>query len=177
MLFRSLQRQDITNRETTGQIFFQHVISPSLFLNLSGSVRDASLTLTSNPPSTPVLVSQDRGYREGYVRGDLAGHRTPRLEGGRRQHFQPGARGAAVYDHEPITIRSRNADAVSVCGSPLGRRARCLSARPLASRQLERQRGAAIRSLWIRRAGICVEPARGSFAVRLLVEYARSCIV
>ena len=71
----ALQRQDITNRETTGQIYFQHTISSSLFLSFSGSVRDASATLTSNPIATPVIVAQDRGYREGYVRGDLAGHR------------------------------------------------------------------------------------------------------
>src|SRR5882762_3088395 len=71
---QALQRQDIKNSETTGQVFYQHTISPSLFLNFSGSVRDASSTVTSNPFSTPVLVAQDRGYREGYVRGDLAGH-------------------------------------------------------------------------------------------------------
>jgi hypothetical protein len=71
---QALQRQDITNKETIGQIFFQHTISPSLFLSFSGSVRDASSTLASNPSSTPVVVAQDRGYREGYVRGDLAGH-------------------------------------------------------------------------------------------------------
>jgi TonB-dependent Receptor Plug Domain len=70
----ALQRQDITNRETTGQIYFQHTISSGLFLSFSGSARDTSATLTSNPSSTPVIVSQDRGYREGYVRGDLAGH-------------------------------------------------------------------------------------------------------
>jgi outer membrane receptor for Fe3+-dicitrate len=70
---QALQRQDIVNSETTGQIFFLHTISPSLFLSFSGSVRDASSTLTSNSSSTPILVSQDRGYREGYVRGDLAG--------------------------------------------------------------------------------------------------------
>jgi len=68
------QRQDILNNETAGQIFYQHTISPDLFLSFSGSVRDASATLTSNPSSTPVIVSQNRGYREGYVRGDLAGH-------------------------------------------------------------------------------------------------------
>jgi outer membrane cobalamin receptor len=68
------QRQDIQNTETSGQIYFQHTISPELFLSLSGSVRDASATLTSNSFATPVIVSQDRGYREGYLRGDLAGH-------------------------------------------------------------------------------------------------------
>src|SRR5216684_3187188 len=68
------QRQDIQNSETSGQIYFQHTISPELFLSFSGSLRDASATLTSNAFATPVIVSQDRGYREGYVRADLAGH-------------------------------------------------------------------------------------------------------
>src|SRR5713226_4512803 len=71
---RAGQRQDIQNTETSGQIYFQHTISPELFLSFSGSVRDASATLTSNAQSTPVIVSQDRGYREGYLRADLAGH-------------------------------------------------------------------------------------------------------
>jgi hypothetical protein len=69
------QRQDITNEETSGQVFFQHPISPNLFLTLSGSVRDASADLASNPLSTPVIISQSRGYREGYARADLAGHK------------------------------------------------------------------------------------------------------
>jgi hypothetical protein len=68
------QRQDVSNRETAGQIFFQHTVSPDLFLSFSGSVRDASATLTSNPLATPVIASEDRGYREGYARGDIAGH-------------------------------------------------------------------------------------------------------
>lgn len=68
------QRQDIENTETSGQLYFQHTISPDLFLSVSGSVRDSSADLSSNSLSTPVIVSQDRGYREGYVRGDLAGH-------------------------------------------------------------------------------------------------------
>src|SRR6267378_3542955 len=68
------QRQDIQNLETSGQIYFQHTISSDLFLSFSGSVRDSSASLTSNSVATPVIVSQDRGYREGYVRADLAGH-------------------------------------------------------------------------------------------------------
>ena len=68
------QRQDVTNAETGGRISFQHTISSDLFLSLSGSVRNSSSTLSSNSLATPVIVSQDRGYREGYVRGDLAGH-------------------------------------------------------------------------------------------------------
>ncbi len=68
------QRQDIQNAETSGQIYYQRTISTELFLSFSGSVRDSSAMLTSNPLATPVIVSQDRGYREGYVRADLAGH-------------------------------------------------------------------------------------------------------
>lgn len=68
------QRQNIANTETSGQISFQHLVSPNLLLNVSGNVRDANAELSSNELSTPVIVSQDRGYREGYVRGDLAGH-------------------------------------------------------------------------------------------------------
>jgi outer membrane cobalamin receptor len=68
------QRQDIQNTETSGQIYFQHTISPDLFLSFSGSLRDSSATLASNAQATPVIVSQDRGYREGYARADLAGH-------------------------------------------------------------------------------------------------------
>src|ERR1700722_3600076 len=68
------QRQDVSNREIAGQIFFQHTISADLFLSFSGSVRDASATLTSNLLATPVIASGDRGYREGYARGDIAGH-------------------------------------------------------------------------------------------------------
>jgi outer membrane receptor for Fe3+-dicitrate len=37
-------------------------------------MRDTTTLLSSNALSTPVIVSQDRGYREGYVRADLAGH-------------------------------------------------------------------------------------------------------
>src|SRR5882762_8642480 len=38
---RARQRQDLQNTETRGQVYFQHTISPELFLSLSGSVRDS----------------------------------------------------------------------------------------------------------------------------------------
>jgi hypothetical protein len=68
------QRQDVSNVETAGQIYFQHVISTNLLFSASASVRDSSATLSSNELSTPVIVAQNRGYREGYVRADFAGH-------------------------------------------------------------------------------------------------------
>ncbi len=71
----ALQRQDVVDVETAGQVYFQHIISPELVSNVSGSIRDSGATLSSNPLATPVIVSQDRGYREGYARADIAGHR------------------------------------------------------------------------------------------------------
>jgi outer membrane cobalamin receptor len=70
------QRQDRANTETSGQVYFQHILSPTLFLSFSGSMRDSSASLASNAQATPVIISQNRGYREGYARADLAGHRT-----------------------------------------------------------------------------------------------------
>ncbi len=70
----ALQRQDAGSAETSGQIYFQHTFSPTLLLSVAGGVRDSSFSLSSNPFSTPVIVNQDRGYREGYARADLAGH-------------------------------------------------------------------------------------------------------
>jgi outer membrane cobalamin receptor len=89
------QRQDIENTETSGQIFFQHVISPELLLSFSGSVRDASATLASNASATPVIVSQDRGYREGYARADLAGQRG-------HHNWKTGVDGILTPAHEAL---------------------------------------------------------------------------
>ena len=68
------QRQDVGNSETSGQIYYQHISSADLLWGFSASVRDASFILRSNDLATPIVVSQDRGYREGYVRADVAGH-------------------------------------------------------------------------------------------------------
>jgi hypothetical protein len=68
------QRQDADSHETSGQIYFQHIVSSNLLWSLSASVRDDSFTLRSNDLSTPVIVSQNRGYREGYSRADISWH-------------------------------------------------------------------------------------------------------
>src|ERR1700690_3479363 len=47
----------------------------------------------------------------------------------------------------------------------------------MASRRLERQRGAAIRSLRIRRASIRSEPKDWRCALRIITEFADSCFV
>jgi hypothetical protein len=68
------QRQDSEQKETSGQVHYTHAFSTDILLSVAGSVRDVYALLNSNAESTPVIVSQDRGYREGYVRADLAGH-------------------------------------------------------------------------------------------------------
>jgi len=68
------QRQDRANSETSGLIYYQRVISPSLMFDAQGSVRDDSANLWSNSKSTPIKVAQQRGFREGYLRTDLAWH-------------------------------------------------------------------------------------------------------
>ena len=68
------QRQDSEQKETSGQVHYTHAFSPDILLSVAGSVRDAYALLNSNAQSTPIVVSQDRGYREGYARADLAGH-------------------------------------------------------------------------------------------------------
>jgi hypothetical protein len=70
------QRQNSEQNETSGQGRYTHAFSTDIFFSVAGSIRDASVFLNSNAQSTPIIVSQNRGYREGYVRADLAGHHS-----------------------------------------------------------------------------------------------------
>jgi hypothetical protein len=69
------QRQDRTSADTEGQLYYQHVFSPTLVGSVGGMVRDLDARLWSNPLSTPISTAQDRGYREGYFKANLAGHK------------------------------------------------------------------------------------------------------
>ena len=68
------QRQSRQNQETTGAAYYQRTIANNLLLDVQGSVRDTSAQLSSNPLSIPIIASQQRGFREGYIRTDMAGH-------------------------------------------------------------------------------------------------------
>jgi hypothetical protein len=67
------QRQDSASEETSGQVDYQRILTPSLLLSAEGSVRDQSFRLWSNALATPVIIGQQRGFREGYARVTLAG--------------------------------------------------------------------------------------------------------
>ncbi len=68
------QLQNRDHFETSGLVYYQRVISPSLLFDAEGSVRDNSANLWSNIFSTPMIAAQQRGFREGYTRADLAWH-------------------------------------------------------------------------------------------------------
>ena len=69
------QRQDRAGADTEGTLYYQHVFSGELVGSVGGMVRDLTARLWSNPLATPIAAAQDRGYREGYLKGALAGRR------------------------------------------------------------------------------------------------------
>lgn len=67
------QRQDAADSETTLQVDYNREMSPALLFSAEGTFRDESFRLWSNSLSTPVVIGQQRGFREGYGRLTLAG--------------------------------------------------------------------------------------------------------
>ncbi len=68
------QRQDRDNFESAAQISYQHVFSPNVLGDFRVMARDLTAGLWSNALATPVIASQDRSYREGYVKGTISAH-------------------------------------------------------------------------------------------------------
>ncbi len=69
------QRQDRNSRENAAQFSIQRIFSSSMVGDIRGMARDVSAKLWSNPESTPIAASQDRGFREFYLNGTLSWHR------------------------------------------------------------------------------------------------------
>jgi hypothetical protein len=68
------QRQKRDSHQYTGSASWQHTVSPDLLLTAAGSVLDTAAGLQSNALSTPILVDQKRGFRQGWAHLDAAGH-------------------------------------------------------------------------------------------------------
>ena len=66
------QRQDRTAGETLGQISHTHLFNARVLMQVRGMVRDTSARLWSNSLSIPILPTQDRGFREGYLGGSVS---------------------------------------------------------------------------------------------------------
>jgi TonB dependent receptor-like, beta-barrel len=69
------QRQDRHSLENAAQFSIQRIFSSSVVGDVRGMVRDVSARLWSNPESTPIVASQDRGFREFYLNGSVSAHR------------------------------------------------------------------------------------------------------
>ncbi len=65
------QRQDRRATETAAQVSYQRVFSARLVGDLRGMLREGTAGLWSNDAATPIVVSQDRGFRTGYVKGTV----------------------------------------------------------------------------------------------------------
>ena len=68
------QRQHRNNFETMGIASYQHLFSPNVVADVRGMVRDDSEGFSSNPLSTPIIVFQNNGFREGYFKGTISIH-------------------------------------------------------------------------------------------------------
>jgi hypothetical protein len=87
------QLQAGSESETAGTIGYQHVFSADVLGNFVGMVRDDTDLLNSNQFSTPILATQDRGFREYYLKATVAGHR-------RHHEWKAGAEGDFMNIHE-----------------------------------------------------------------------------
>jgi hypothetical protein len=97
------QRQDRSNFENSGLIYYERVVSPSVLFDAEGSVRDDSANLWSNSQSTPIIAAQQRGFRQGYARADVAWHHG-------HHDFKAGADGIFSVVNEALqyTITNRS---------------------------------------------------------------------
>ncbi|HVZ24322.1 MAG TPA: TonB-dependent receptor [Vicinamibacterales bacterium] len=91
------QRQDRQSSETAGEYSYQHLTTRAAF-DLRGMTRTLDATLASNPQSTPIVASQDRGFTETYLKATLG------MQAGRHEWKTGGdvslarAREAFAYD-------------------------------------------------------------------------------
>jgi outer membrane cobalamin receptor len=68
------QRQDRRTHETSAQMSYQHLFSANVVGDVRGMARTLGARLSSNALSTPIAAEQDRGFREGYVKGTVTAH-------------------------------------------------------------------------------------------------------
>ena len=86
------QRQDRTTPQDSGQVGWNHVVSPEMLLNVRASVEDLSANLWSNALATPIIASQQRGFRRSYLNTSLAVQ---------KKHHELKFGGDAIYS--PVT--------------------------------------------------------------------------
>jgi len=90
------QRQDRDNFETMGIVSYQHLFSQNVVGDLHGMVRDDSEGFSSNPFSTPIIVFQQNGFREGYFKGTISIHHG-------RQEWKAGVESDSTFLREQFS--------------------------------------------------------------------------
>ena len=68
------QRQNRNNNETMAIFSYQHIFSPNTIGDFQAMLRQDSDGFWSNPLSTPIIASQQRGFREEYLKATVAVH-------------------------------------------------------------------------------------------------------
>ncbi len=68
------QRQDRQSFETAAQFSYQHIFSSNVLADFRAMTRDLTARLWSNNLATPMIVTQDRGYHEEYVKATVSVH-------------------------------------------------------------------------------------------------------
>lgn len=68
------QRQDRNSKETMAIFSYEHIFSPDVLGDFHAMFRQDSDGFWSNPLSTPIIASQNRGFKEGYVKATVAVH-------------------------------------------------------------------------------------------------------
>ena len=116
------QRREASSTENGGQVYFP--ISPTLFLSVSGGVRESSFALRSNLLSTPVNRRSESGLHRGLrARRYRGASRSSRMEGRGRLVLHAGSRSPRVPHHRSRAIRSRHTNQFSIPGAEVGHRA------------------------------------------------------
>jgi len=86
--------------ETIGIASYQHIFSENLLTDLRFMMRSNTVGLDSNAESTPIIVFQDRGFDEQYLKGTASYHRG-------RNEFKAG------FEGDFISLRETFSDVIT----------------------------------------------------------------
>src|SRR5208283_1235502 len=74
-------------------VFYEHIFSPNLLMDLRGMIRDNSYDFYSNPYSWPIVISQHNEFKDGYFNSSVSWHRS-------RQEWKAGIESDNLSLHE-----------------------------------------------------------------------------
>src|SRR3989442_2635149 len=92
------QRQERSAGETLAQVSHTHIFTPRVLGQFRAMIRNTDARLWSNILSTPIRPSQDRGFRETYLAGSVAGHYG-------HQELKAGVEGTFSSVHEDLSFQ------------------------------------------------------------------------